>query len=109
MISIIFFSIVLLSLLIIIFTSTWYETELSSGNTSTVRSALLCFSLRRNFKSVLQINYSNPGLDTIHFIRFFLSLIVLNGHRVIQYYANPTVNVIDFERVSIAVFNECNI
>ncbi|XP_019884639.2 nose resistant to fluoxetine protein 6-like [Camponotus floridanus] len=95
----IIYCIVLLSLLIIIFVSTLYETELSSGNTSTVRNALLCFSLRRNFKSVLQINYSNPGLDTIHFIRFFLALIVLNGHRVIQYYANPTVNVIDFERL----------
>ncbi|XP_072753161.1 nose resistant to fluoxetine protein 6-like [Anoplolepis gracilipes] len=93
------YCIILLSLLIVIFVSTWYETELSSGNTSTIRSALLCFSLRRNFKSVLQVNYSNPGLDSIHFIRFFLSIIVLNGHRVIQYYANPTVNVIDFERL----------
>lgn len=109
MVSIIFFSIVLLSLVIIILVSTVYETELSSGGTSTVRNALLCFSLQRNFKSVLQINYSNPGLDCIHFIRFFLSLIVLNGHRVIQYYANPTVNVLHFERVSIAVFNEYNI
>lgn len=109
MISIIFFSIVLLSLLIIILVSTWYETELSSGNTSTFRSALLCFSLQRNFKSVLQVNYSNPGLDTIHFARFLLSLIVLNGHRVIQYYANPTVNVLDFEKVSIAIFYKYNI
>lgn len=91
-----------------ILVSTWYENELSSGGASTFRSALLCFSLRRNFKSVLQVNYSNPGLDSIHFIRFILSLIVLNGHRVIQYYANPTVNVIDFERVSIALFNGYN-
>lgn len=93
------YCIVLLSLLIVILVSTWYETELSSGNTSTLQKALLCFSLRRNFKSVLQVNHSNPGLDSIHFIRFFLSLVVLNGHRVIQYYANPTVNVIHFERL----------
>ncbi|KAM0732221.1 Nose resistant to fluoxetine protein 6 [Formica fusca] len=93
------YCIVLLSLLIVILVSTWYETELSSGNTSTVQKALLCFSLRRNFKSVLQVNHSNPGLDSIHFIRFFLSLAVLNGHRVLQYYANPTVNVIHFERL----------
>lgn len=99
-----FFSIALLSLLITIGVSTVYETELSSGGTSTFRSALLCFSLRRNLRSVLQINYSNPGLDCIHLIRLVLSLIVLNGHRAHQYYANPTSNIQHFEDVSIAVF-----
>ena len=66
---------------------------------------LLCFSARRNLKTILDVNYNDKGLDTIHMIRFFSMCLVLVGHRMMQYYYNAVVNLSYYELVSLSYFN----
>lgn len=100
------FSILILSLLVLIIISTWLDTELNDNesNTSTFREMMLCFSARRNFKNIFKISYSHPGIDSLHLARFILTMLVLFAHLTLQYFATPTINFTYIEQVSLLQF-----
>lgn len=60
----------------------------------------LCFSARRNYRSIAKSTYSHPGLDSIHIFRVMFMIMVIFGHRSMQYYTNPTMNSHALEFVS---------
>ncbi|XP_011309808.1 nose resistant to fluoxetine protein 6 [Fopius arisanus] len=84
------------SLVAVVCLSTWYDNAMKhekyrcDGGLAT--DLLLCFSARSNIRSIMDVSYSHPGLDSIHFIRFFFMCAVIFGHRYMQYYANPMIN-----------------
>lgn len=100
------FSILILSLLVLIIISTWLDTELNDNEstTSTFREIMLCFSARRNFKNIFKISYSHPGIDSLHLARFILTMLVLFGYSTLQYFATPTINFTYIEQVSVLQF-----
>ncbi|CAB0037035.1 unnamed protein product [Trichogramma brassicae] len=68
------------------------ETQEEREGSSNAQKLLLCFSARRNLRTVFEVSYKHRGLDTIHFLRFVSMCMVLIGHRMMQYYFNPVVN-----------------
>ncbi|XP_051158233.1 nose resistant to fluoxetine protein 6-like [Leptopilina boulardi] len=48
-------------------------------------SLLHCFSARKNLNEILSINYEHPGLDSIHFIRVLLAVLIVALHRQLLY------------------------
>ncbi|XP_015121190.1 nose resistant to fluoxetine protein 6 [Diachasma alloeum] len=87
---------IILTLVALVCISTWYDNaikhEKDTYDGGFATDLLLCFSARRNMKSIMEVSYSHPGLDSIHFIRFFFMCAAMFGHRYMQYYANPMVN-----------------
>ncbi|XP_014215126.1 nose resistant to fluoxetine protein 6-like [Copidosoma floridanum] len=88
---------IVLGILVLVIISSLYDgtiiTEEDKRCTSKSTQMLLCFSVKRNLRTIFQTSYQHRGLDTIHMIRFFSMCLVLVGHRMMQYYANPTVNM----------------
>ncbi|XP_019887199.1 nose resistant to fluoxetine protein 6 [Ooceraea biroi] len=93
----------MLSLLILIIVATWLDNEVNNNESSIswFRKTILCFSARRNWKTISQKNYFHPGMDSIHLLRFILTVSIMTGHFTLQYYANPTNNFFDIERCSV--------
>ncbi|CAD6244916.1 GSCOCG00013530001-RA-CDS [Cotesia congregata] len=85
----------ILSLVLLVIASTWYESTMKSDNEKDnfmLLDLFLCFSARRNYKSIAKTTYSHPGLDSIHIFRVMFMIMVIYGHRSMQYYTNPTMN-----------------
>ncbi|XP_066586276.1 nose resistant to fluoxetine protein 6-like [Prorops nasuta] len=89
-----------LTLFVLVVVSSCYDSAQDGQNQeeSLTKDLLLCFSAKRNVKSIFEVRYNHPGLDAIHMIRFFAMCLVLVGHRTMQYYNNPTSNVYYFEK-----------
>lgn len=99
-----FFSYVILGLILLVGVSTWYDLTLNNvdelENKSLAMDIFLCFSAQRNFKSITEITHGHSGLDSIHLLRFILMCLSIFGHRMVQYYANPMINSEYMEYVS---------
>ncbi|XP_008552670.1 nose resistant to fluoxetine protein 6 [Microplitis demolitor] len=90
-----FYCYIILSLVLLMFASTWYDNTTKNdkeNNNSIMSDLFLCFSARRNFKSISKITYNHAGLDSIHLFRSVFMIMVIFGHRLMQYYTNPTMN-----------------
>ncbi|KAF7994900.1 hypothetical protein HCN44_004372 [Aphidius gifuensis] len=62
------------------------------NDVSIIGDVLCCFSVKRNFKSITDITYTHPGLDSIHFIRFLFMCMAIFGHRMMEFYKLPVTN-----------------
>ncbi|XP_034938093.1 nose resistant to fluoxetine protein 6-like [Chelonus insularis] len=85
----------LLSLIVLVIMSTWYDKigkVREEDSKSFLVEILLCFSASRNYKSITEVSYKHPGLDSIHLLRTIYMCIAIVGHRMMQYYTNPIVN-----------------
>ena len=104
--SILLFVIFALVVVSSLYDDTIADEDVEKESTSNLKTFLLCFSLKRNLKTIFAVNYKHRGLDTIHFLRFFSMCCVLLGHRMMQYYFNPVVNKRYLEMVSYFSFLE---
>jgi hypothetical protein len=81
-----------------------YDGTLRADEEETITSPglqlLLCFSARRNLRTIFEVSYKHRGFDTIHFLRMYSMSFVIFGHRMMQYYLNTVVNKNDIEQVS---------
>lgn len=90
-------------LIVLVMLSTWHDFRLKDDQEhagSTLREFVLCFSARRNFNSIIETTSGHPGLQTIHFIRFIWTTLVIIGHRTVQYWVGPLINPNYIESVS---------
>ncbi|XP_043289880.1 nose resistant to fluoxetine protein 6-like [Venturia canescens] len=90
------YSSILLGLITLVVVSTWYDFTLEDYNenvTSTAKDLVLCFSARRNFNSIIEITSGHRGLDTLHLTRFFFLTLTMVGHRTVQYFTGPVLNI----------------
>ncbi|XP_012257252.2 nose resistant to fluoxetine protein 6-like [Athalia rosae] len=109
------FSVFVAALLVLVVGSSWYDSciysaEEASKENYELQDIFLCFSARRNFRSIMFASGSHPGLDCIHLIRFFFMTGVIFGHRMMQYYGFPMVESVYLEKgytvpSSMMVFN----
>ncbi|XP_024944250.1 nose resistant to fluoxetine protein 6 isoform X2 [Cephus cinctus] len=86
---------VLLTLLALVVVGNWYDSSMENNeltDKSAIKDLILCFSPRRNLKTIFTATYNHPGLDCIHMIRIFFMSLVIFGHRTMQYYTNPVIN-----------------
>jgi len=103
-ISIIFYSFVLLGWLSLIVGGTWYDIKFTEKEyISTFQNVILNFSARQNFKTIFQMNDSHPELKSLYIIRLASSMFVLCIHYMMRYLANPTINLVHLEEVSIII------
>ncbi|XP_074114506.1 nose resistant to fluoxetine protein 6-like isoform X2 [Cotesia typhae] len=87
----------ILSLVLLVIASTWYDSTMKSEKEKEKENSMaldlfICFSARRNYRSIAKATYSHPGLDSIHIFRVMFMIMVIFGHRSMQYYTNPTMN-----------------
>lgn len=71
------------------------------GKFSVSMQLLSCFSARKSFNEIFRINYGHRGFDSIHFLRVLLMVLVVIGHRHMQYMYAGTMNIAYLEWVSI--------
>lgn len=85
--------------------------NLNKKNQSLREEIFLCFSTRRNLKSIFSANYRHRGFDALHILRFAFSTIASTGHRHIQilHVSNVTgrffesVNAINLEKIKTTI------
>lgn len=91
----------------LVIVSTCYDLTLKDVNekvTSMGKDLILCFSARRNFNTIVEITHGHRGLNTLHLIRFFLMTLTMVGHRTVQYFTGPVLNISYMESVTKKTF-----
>ncbi|XP_011495184.1 PREDICTED: nose resistant to fluoxetine protein 6-like [Ceratosolen solmsi marchali] len=96
------YCIVLLIIFALVVAGSMYDGTLRADEKETVVSRglqlLLCFSARRNLRTVFEVSYKHRGFDTIHILRIYTMTFVIFGHRMMQYYLNTVVNKYHLEK-----------
>ncbi|XP_046630291.1 nose resistant to fluoxetine protein 6-like isoform X1 [Neodiprion virginianus] len=103
------FLFIVVALFVLVVASSWYDSSVYSpekavkGNEP--RDLFLCFSARRNLRSIFDTGNIHPGLDCIHLIRFFLTAFAILAHRLMQYYGYPLVESTYLEKAYTVPFS----
>ncbi|XP_043465535.1 O-acyltransferase like protein-like [Leptopilina heterotoma] len=96
----IIFCLTFLSIIIIVGLSTIVDMKSDKKQQLSLQKQLLyCFSARKNFNEIFNVNNEHRGLDTIHFVRVFISGILMSAHRQLQFMFSGSMNGLFAERV----------
>lgn len=92
------FSAVLVMVFIIVIYATFYDIVLNNNENN--QNPISHFSVKKSLKSICQVSYVHPGLDSIYFLRSVLIIGIVFAHRMYGNYTIPCIDMNNFENVS---------
>ncbi|XP_046733955.1 nose resistant to fluoxetine protein 6-like [Diprion similis] len=96
------FLFIVVTLFVLVVAGSWYDSSIYSPEDAAEDNEpgdfILCFSARRNLRSIFSTGSFHPGLDCINCIRFFFMTCVIFGHRLMQYFGHPLVEATYLEK-----------
>ncbi|XP_046606179.1 nose resistant to fluoxetine protein 6-like [Neodiprion virginianus] len=103
------FLIIVVALCVLVVAGSWYDISIYSlkepAKDNELGDFFLCFSARRNLRSIFFTESSHRGLDCINLIRFFFMACVIFGHRLMQYCGYPLVESTYLEKAYAVPFS----